>query len=262
MYRFAINLGFAIGPATAGFLAEHSFLYVFLGDALTSFGYGLVALIALPHGVRSSAKDEKPEEGFRAATRDRAFMFFLAATLCLTWVEFQVHSTLPLHLTAMGYSPRTYGMLLSINGVMIVLFELLLTSWTQKFPPRPMIALGYGLTGIGFALTGIAAGLPMLVVTAVIWTLGEMLYAPVTGAFVAGLAPERLRGRYMGLWHSSWSVGMLLGPMMGTWLYARSPNALWTACTVMGVAAALLALVKPAVRTQAVRPAMPVLDRE
>jgi MFS family permease len=262
MYRFAINLGFAIGPATAGFLAERSFLFVFLGDALTSFVYGLVALFALPHGVRSSAKAEKPEEGLRVALRDRTFMFFLAATICLTWVEFQVHSTLPLHITAMGFSPKTYGMLLSVNGVMIVLFELMLTTWTQKFPPQPLIALGYGLTGIGFAMTGFAAGLPMLVVTAVTWTLGEMLYAPVTGAFVAGLAPEHLRGRYMGLWHSTWSLGMLLGPVMGTWLYARSPNTLWIACFVMGSAAALLALVKPAARVQPVQATMPALERE
>jgi hypothetical protein len=34
--RLAINAGFPAGPATAGFLAEESFFFVFLGDALTS----------------------------------------------------------------------------------------------------------------------------------------------------------------------------------------------------------------------------------
>jgi MFS family permease len=246
MYRFAINLGFAVGPATAGFLADRSFLYVFVGDAVTSFLYGLVALVALPHGLRSSGKDEKPAEGLRYALRDRTFVFFLAATMCMTWIEFQLHSTLPLHITAMGYSPRAYGMLISINGVMIVLFELLLTSWTQKFPPQPLIALGYGLTGVGFAMTGFASGMPMLAMTVVIWTLGEMIYAPVTGAYVTGLAPERFRGRYMGLWHSTWSAGLILGPLMGTWLYEKNPNALWIACLFVGALSALLALVKPA----------------
>ncbi|HYO74871.1 MAG TPA: MFS transporter [Thermoanaerobaculia bacterium] len=248
MYRFAINLGFAVGPATAGLLADYSFLYVFLGDAVTSLLYGIVALVALPHGIRSSAKEEKRNEGLRHALGDRAFMYFLGATLCLTWIEFQVHSTLPLHIASMGYSAKTYGLLMSINGVMIVLFELLLTSWTQKFPPRPMIALGYGLTAIGFAMTGIAMGIPMLALTVVIWTLGEMLYAPVTGAFVTGLAPERYRGRYMGLWHSTWSAGMLVGPAMGTWLYDKNPNALWIACLVIGTASAILALINPARR--------------
>ena len=244
MYRFAINLGFAVGPATAGFLADRSFLYVFVGDAITSFVYGTVALLALPHGVRSGGDEEKAHGALRHALTDKPFLFFLAATVCMTWIEFQLHSTFPLHITSLGYSAKTYGILISINGVMIVLFELLLIAWTQRFPPQPLIALGYGLTGVGFALTGLATGIPMLAATVVIWTLGEMIYAPVTGAYVTGLAPERMRGRYMGLWHLMFSLGMLIGPVTGTWLYEQSPNALWIACLVVGGAGSVLALVK------------------
>ena len=244
MYRFAINLGFAIGPATAGFLADRSFFYVFAGDAVTSFLYGIVAMVALPHGLRSSAKDEKPAEGLRVALRDRTFVFFLAATLCMTCIEFQLHSTFPMHIARLGFSPATYGLLLSINGVLIVLFEFLIIAWTQKLRPQPLIAVGYGLTGIGFALTGVADNLPFLAFTVVVWTLGEMTYAPVTGAFVTGLAPERYRGRYMGLWGATWSMGMLLGPFLGTLLYAKNPTALWIACFVVGMLGAALAMVK------------------
>jgi MFS family permease len=223
-----------------------------------------VALLAADHdrergvlGLRARAGDGGVEEGgaaLRHALADRAFMYFLGATLCMTWIEFQLHSTLPLHIASLGFSAKTYGSLISINGVMIVLFELALTSWTQRFPPQPLIALGYGLTAIGFALTGLAAGIPMLAATVVIWTMGEMVYAPVTGAFVTGLAPERFRGRYMGLFHSTWSLGMLLGPVMGTWLYERGPNYLWGVCLLIGTASVLLALVKPAERA-AITPA-------
>jgi MFS family permease len=244
MYRFAINLGFAAGPATAGFLAEHSFLWVFVGDATTSFAYGIVALFALPHGVRASSKDETPAEGLRHAFANRVFMLFLAATLCLTWVEFQLNSTVPLHITSIGYSMTTYGSLMSLNGVIIIVFELALTSWTQRFPAKPLIALGYALTGIGVAMTGIATGTPMLVISVVIWTFGEMIYAPVTGAYVTALAPEQYRGRYMGLWHMTWSSGLFLGPLMGSWIYEHKPAALWMTCLVLGVIAAGLSLMK------------------
>ncbi|HEV7240067.1 MAG TPA: MFS transporter [Thermoanaerobaculia bacterium] len=245
MYRFAINLGFAAGPATAGFLANKSFFYVFAGDAVTSFVYGIVALVALPHGNRSSGEGERTGEGLIVALRHRAFVYFLAGTLCMAWVEFQFHSTFPLHVAKLGYSPSTYGMLLSINGVLIVLFELAITAWTQRLPPQPLIALGYALTGIGFAITGLAAGIPMLVAMIVVTTVGEMIFAPVTGAYVSGLAPERYRGRYMGLWHAMFSFGMVLGPAMGTWIYQRNPTALWWTCFALGIAAGALALVKP-----------------
>ncbi len=245
LYRFAVNLGFAFGPATAGFLANRSFFLVFAGDAATSLVFGVIALLALPHGLRSSRKDEVAGEAIIHAFHNRRFVLFLMATLCVTWIEFQLHSTFPLYIQQLGFSLSTYGMLLSLNGVMIVLFELALTSWTQRFHPQTMIAAGYGLAAIGIALTGAARTIPALAATVVIWTLGEMVYAPVTGAYVTALAPERYRGRYSGLWILMWSAGMLLGPSIGTMIFQAKPAALWITCAVVGVFGAGLALVKP-----------------
>jgi MFS family permease len=245
MYRFAVNLGFAFGPATAGFLADRSFFYIFVGDAVTSFGYGVIALLFLPHGLRGHGRNESPVAGFLVPLRDPAFARFLLATLCVTWIEFQTHSTLPLYINQQGYTPATYGALISINGVMIVLFELGITVWAQRFAPRPLIALGYALSGIGLALTGIAHGIPALAATVVVWTLGEMIFAPATSAFVANIAPEEYRGRYNGVWVTTWSVGMVFGPTLGTWLFQHHEPALWISCAVMGLAGAGLALTRP-----------------
>lgn len=244
LYRFAVNLGFAAGPATAGLLAGRSFLYLFLGDAITSVGYGLIALLLLPHGVRSTAQEERGEGAVRHAMRNRALLVFLAATVCVTWVEFQIHSTMPMYLMSLGHSTKTYGLLLSFNGLMIVLFELAITSWTQRFPPRSMIALGYGLSTLGVAMTGLAHGVPALAMTVVVWTIGEMIYAPVTGAYVTNLAPPQYRGRYHGMWVLTWSVGMLTGPSIGSWLFSRDPDMLWIACGVVGLIGATLPLLR------------------
>src|SRR5207342_1141219 len=46
-YRLAFNAGWAFGPATAGLLAKKSFLWLFVGDAITSLLYGFVAWFAL-----------------------------------------------------------------------------------------------------------------------------------------------------------------------------------------------------------------------
>ena len=247
MYRFAVNLGFALGPATAGILADRSFLYLFIGDAITSAVYGFIALAFLPHGLRGHAKDESPIEGFRVAFRDAMFMRFLLATLCITWIEYQTHSTLPLYITKVGFSPAMYGMLISINGVLIILFEIAITFWAQRFPSRPLIALGFALSGLGYALTGLATGIPALAMTVVVWTLGEMISAPATSAFVANIAPAQYRGRYNGLWVTTWSIGMVFGPTLGTWLFEHHEPALWIACAVMGFVGAGLVLTRPRV---------------
>src|SRR5436189_2702061 len=64
-YRIAFNAGWAFGPATAGFLAERGYFWLFVGDAATSALFRLVALFALPRGVRRRTNDT----GWSAALR-------------------------------------------------------------------------------------------------------------------------------------------------------------------------------------------------
>ena len=235
LYRFAVNLGFAAGPATAGFLADHSFTLLFIGDAATSIVYGFIALFALPQGLRSYVKSERTGEALRVAAHDRPFIVFMIATLCAAIIDCQMGSTFALHVKSLGFPSRTYGLLISTNGLLIVFFELSITQWTRHFRPRPIIALGYLLAGVGFALTGIARTVPVLAATVVVWTLGEMISSPVSGAYAAQLAPEQYRGRYMGLFIMVWSLGMVIGPPAGTLVFEHNPAAVWAACGALGV---------------------------
>jgi len=240
IYRLAVNLGFAAGPATAGFLADHSFTLLFIGDAATSIVYGLIALFALPHGLRTYVKTERTGEALRVAARDKPFVIFLLATLCVTIVDFQMGSTFALHVKSNGFPSRVYGLLISLNGLMIVIFELAITQWTRRFRPRPMIALGYLLAGAGFALTGLAHTVPLLAATVVVWTLGEMISSPVASSYAVQLAPEQYRGRYLGLFMMMWSLGMVIGPPLGTLAFEHNPAAVWIACGALGITSALL----------------------
>src|SRR5438874_5606852 len=85
-YRLAFNAGWAFGPATAGFLAGHSFLWLFVGDAFTSALFGVVALVALPRGVRSEPEESGWPEALKAVTQDRQFHQVLLASLAIALV--------------------------------------------------------------------------------------------------------------------------------------------------------------------------------
>jgi MFS family permease len=240
--RLAINAGFAAGPAVAGLLAEHSFFLLFLGDALTSVAFGVICLAALPEGVRVRREDERRGEAIRTVLHDRLFLFFLISSVLGAFVYFQSQTTFPLHVTASGLSEADYGLLISLNGLAIVLLELPLVSITQRFPYRPVLALGSVLVGLGFALNAVANNLPELAFAVLVWTLGEIVYAPVASAYVADIAPEHLRGRYQGAWGLTWGLGFVLAPALGAAIYAWSPNGLWLTCGLLGVLAALLLL--------------------
>ena len=249
MYRFAVNLAFAAGPATAGFLADRSFFYLFVGDAATSIVYGVIALVALPQGLRSNMKGERFGEAVRVAAKNTPLIVFLFATFIITLVDFQTGSTFALHVKSVGLPTRAYGVLISENGLLIVCFELLITTYVQRFRPQPVIALGYFLSGLGFALTAFARTIPALAATVVVWTFGEMFTSPMAVAYVAQIAPEQYRGRYMGLLTVTWSFGMLAGPPLGTILFARNEMLLWAACGLCGIVSALLLLILSRPRT-------------
>ena len=234
-YRLAFNAGWAFGPATAGFLATHSFFWLFVGDALTSVLFGVVALIALPQGVRSSEQQSGWSEALRALGQSKELRRILFASLAIALVFFQMSSTFGLHVTSVGLSSGTYGALLSLNGVLVVCFELLLTSFTQRLPARRTMAAGYVLIGTGFALNAFARSVPAFGLAMIIFTLGEMVAMPVSSAYIADLSPAHLRGRYMGIFGFTWALALVCGPGLGMMIYARSPLLLWLSCGGLGL---------------------------
>ncbi|MFY9615982.1 MAG: MFS transporter [Candidatus Dormiibacterota bacterium] len=249
--RFFINAGFALGPAAAGFLADRSFPLLFGLDAATSVIFAVIALLLLPRGAPRLERREVRAEGTRTILADRGFLLFLAATLAASMVYLQATTTFPLWVTRSGYSNAVYGYLVGLNGGIIMLLELLLISVTQRLPARPVIAGGFLLVGVGFALTLGAHTLPLLAITVLVWTLGEMTAFPMSTAYVADVAPVHLRGRYQGAWGLMWSLGLMLGPGLGGWLFDANPNLLWILCGVAGAIAAVLVLLGPNARVSA-----------
>jgi MFS family permease len=243
LYRLAVNTGWAGGLALGGFLAVHEFSLLFVGDALTSATFGAIALVALPHGVRTSRLAERHlTTARRSIASDRGFLLFLGGALLIAIVYSQNVSTLPLHVVEHGLTASTYGLLQSLNGVLVVLFELPLTAWTQHRRRTTIIALGGLLIGSAFFSLTFAKSVPALVAMIVVWSIGEMLESPVASAFVADRAPEHARGRYQAAYGSMFGVAWIAGPLLGTGAYAVRPEIVWIGCGVLGLLGAGLAL--------------------
>jgi MFS family permease len=239
-YRMAFNAGWALGPATAGLIAKYSFVWLFVGDAVTSLAYGFIALVFLPKGLKSDRKEAGWAEAAAVMKRDRKFQRLVISSLLIGLVFFQMVSTFGLHVTKLGFSPWTYGILISINGLLVVLFELPLTMVSQRFGFERSMIVGYILTGVGFGANAFATTIPGIIVCMVIWSFGEMLTMPVAVAQIADLAPAHMRGRYMGAFGFTWASALMLGPVIGTALFRIDPRALWIACACAAFSAAFV----------------------
>jgi MFS family permease len=240
--RWALNAGWALGMATAGFLSERSFHWLFVGDAVTSTLFGIIAWVTLPHGLRATGAAAKWSAAWEVMRHDTRFHKMLLAQFAVALVFLQMSSTFGLHIKSCGFSLKVYGLIIALNGVLIVFLELPLTSYTQRWPAHRVVAVGYALIGLGFASTAWAKTIPAFAVVVIIFTIGEMIAMPVASAYVTENVPGLMRGRYMGAYGLVWALALTFGPSTGIRLHATAPIVLWSACGVLGLFAAWVVL--------------------
>lgn len=247
MYRMSINLGYAMGPAAAGFFAARYPGVVFLGDAATSVLFGTLVLFAVPGSAdrvgghaRSAAAGRPRVALLPRILADQPFLVILGVSLISHAVYHQDIAALPLEVQARGFPAELYGMMMSLNGLTCLLLELPVASVTSRLPPWMPMSTGVALMGVGLALTAVAPGFAGLLVTVVVWTLGEIVWSPVAAAYVADLAPREVQGRYQAVFGLTSAAGLALAPAFGPALYAWSPGTLWASCAVLGLCGAAL----------------------
>jgi MFS family permease len=241
--RFFRNAGSGVGLAAAAFVSTKSFEIIFLVPAGLFLFYSAIAIFTLPRG--QAVTDRKPHMHgmFRTVLADRRFMIFLAAAMLIWIVYSQSVSSFFLQVQDYGHSSKTYGLLLALNPLFVIVLELPITAIIQNRARGTTMAVGYALLGLGFFLTVVSGAIIWLALTVFLWTLGEMIAYPSSTTFTAEVSPEEMRGRYAGAHGGAEFLGHFIGPGLGAVLYSLSSVVLWTFCGIIGVVAALLALV-------------------
>jgi MFS family permease len=247
LLRVVMNVGAAIGPSVGGFIATRSYFVLFFCAALSSLLYFLivVAFIRETKPQRSPTLEETTErerEGWSTVLRDTSFLAFCLITVLTCIVYSQMNTTFPVYLKEnSGIGEAQYGQLMALNAVMVILLQFPITKITDRFRRMQMrmMALGAFLYALGFGAQGFVGTLPLFALSVAIWTLGEMVIAPVSTVLVADMAPETLRGRYMGAFGLTWGLGYGLGPTLGgTVMDNLGGRYVWYASLILGSMAA------------------------
>lgn len=246
--RLAINLGMSVGPAAAGFIATKSFRTIFIVDAATTIVAGLVLFLVPLTAVREHATEPEAPAASRfrrmLMLEDRRFLLFLAALFLIGIVFFQHEGALPLFLVNdLALSPAFYGLLFTINTVMIVFLEVPLNGATAHWEHRRALALGAFLFAVGSGMLAFATSAPLVMGAIVVWTFGEMMLFPQAAAYVAEIAPPRRMGEYMGVYSLAFSLAFAVAPWAGTAGLTRfGAQPLWLVVFLIGTISAIMML--------------------
>ncbi|WP_423833469.1 MDR family MFS transporter [Streptomyces manipurensis] len=247
---WAINLGFAVSAAAAGLIAEYSYLAGFLGEAALTLACAVLVYVKLPEsrpqqdgpgtagGAGSGGDAERT--GLGTVLRDGRFMGVVGLSFLISLIFTQGSVGLPVAMGAAGFSPGDYGLVIAVNGLLIVVLQIPVTRFIEHRDPQKLLVVSALLAGYGFALTAFAGPLWAWALTVCVWTLAEIVNSPTQMSLVVRLSPVHGRGRYQGVYSMSWAVAALVAPLMAGFVIDRFGAVwLWGATGVLGTVAAV-----------------------
>ena len=207
LLRMINNLGIAIGPAIGGFVTGISYSLAFYAAAAANLLFVLLILLnvreTLPArlGLRRgdspllpgaqndpatpSVGDGPREGGYGPVLRDRAFVAF-----CGVFVLATIPTAVMMMLLAVyakenfGVPESQYGFIMATNAAMVVLFQYLVTRWSQRYSNWRILTLGALFYALGAGSVAVGRGFGAFWLSMVILTFGELLLAP-TGSAMA-----------------------------------------------------------------------------
>ncbi len=236
---WAVNFGFAVAVPLGGFLAERGYWWLFALDAVTCLAFAALVAWRLPE-TRPPRTSDTPVGSLREVLADRLLLSLVACVVVQAAVYMQAFTTLPLVVRDDGLGASGYGVVLGLNGVLIIVLQPVVLGVLARRDRGLLLLVAGLLQGGGVALHGLADSLVGHSLVVVVWTVGEVLQAGLLSSVVAGLAPVHLRGRYLGVFGASFGIAGLVAPLAGTQLLARlGEGALWGVCAAAGAVSAV-----------------------
>lgn len=243
--RVATNLGAFAGPPLAALL-----IYV---GGWTSFLVGLSVLGAVGAYVTTMFLPATGETGIGAHTdgatlrvvlRDRPFVLLLLSTLLAFTDYCGFEAVLPvIAVTTYGLSPSTWGLLVVISPLLVVLLQLRLTRISARIPTAERLTLAILLMGLPFLALAVSGDVPVIAGVIVVFIIGEMVWMPTSQSVAARLAPTAARGSYFGALAAMTGPAWTLAPLIALELRRHSGVAsVWVFFAAVAVAGALAGL--------------------
>lgn len=218
--RLAINLGWSIGGALGGFLAEYNYHALFWVDGFTNlFAAGMMLALLPPVKKKASEALHHLKTVGTTPYKDGKYIFFIVMVVLFAMCFLQLFGMQSLFFKQKwNISKSAIGFLMASNGLLIAFVEMLLIYFLEKHGRDLFyIRVGALLTGIGYAMVNLLPAAFGAALSAVaIITIGEMLVLPFMNSYWISRTTETNRGSYAALYTIAWSAAQIIAPTFGS----------------------------------------------
>ncbi|MEV5121832.1 MFS transporter [Streptomyces decoyicus] len=191
----------------------------------------------------------QPSGGYRTVLKDTRYLRLVATNLSFVFASTVISVLLAVYaVDNLDVGAWIVGVFVVLNAVMVALLQTLASRWIESRRPVTVLVLALLFNAAAFVVFGTLLVLPGwaviagLLVAMVLYTVAEMLSSPPTSELSVVMAPEHLRGRYLGVYQLSWSIGGAVAPALLTALLEGGAALPWVFLTAISVLAVPLAL--------------------
>ena len=245
--RVTSVVGLGLGGVIGGVVAAGGlpgYVRLLQVDAVTFLTFAAIVL-TMPRGGVSAAG--RSSGGYAAVLKDRAFVRLVLVNIALVSAGIApMLVVLPAFAKGQAHVAEVaIGSIYAVNTLTIVVAQLPLTRLTRAHNRMRVLRLGALLwvaswlvcAAAGAWLSGTVAAIA-IGSAAVAYAIGECLYSSIMLPTATALAPDALRGRYLGAMGLAWQAGFLVGRALGSVVLGAFPLALPLVCAAGCLAAA------------------------
>jgi len=256
IYYTIVNIGGTLGPIMAWLVRKQLGLgmeNVFRVSALSVFLMFWVTLVFFREPVRSG--EEKVSsiavalKNMIVALSNFRFVLFLVIFSSFYIVFWQEFISAPLFLRGYVDPNANADLILSVDALAVICFQILVSYLTRNIPAFPAMTLGLVISSLSWLILAIHPTTIGLIVALVVLALGEMTQSARYYDYVSRLAPPGQQGLYMGCSFLPIAIGYFIaGPLGGYLLYyfgdvLHQPQRMWWVVTGIGLMGAVLMLI-------------------
>ena len=253
----AFGMGFLIGPAISGFLAQYDYRYPIFAAAALSATSILATWLLLPN-VRPGGDGSGPA-GRRLTLIDWGSyaVYFRQPKLATMLFQFFLFSFgfamftagMPLfverRLTWNGaaFGPEQVGYTWALAGLFGVFWQgPALGRLVKRFGERALNRAGFVGYVLGYAILAFSGSVPMLMLATAVMSMGSLVRPSLT-SLITHATPRQEQGVVLGLTQSLTSAALIVGPLLAGYLIEHGLLTTWglvaSATAALGLTLAL-----------------------
>jgi len=215
------NIGVVFAPPIGGVIASasgYSILFVY-ATVFTAVCAAIVLVLIKESSTEKERVSSVTLAQLVGVFRDRLFILFCCVGALTNVVYSQLYGLLSVYTLYVGLPPYAFGILISVNGAMVVTLQIPIRKATMKIGSVKAFIIAQLLYAFGFTYFMLSRDFFQFLIGNVVLTLGEITFVPASSGFIANLSPVDMRGRYSALSGLFFSVGGSVGTMVGFRLY-------------------------------------------